>query len=64
MRIRPMHDKQLTTEELIAQDVGAHLPQGAMAHVITGLALLWSLFQLWIASPLPFIVGVGVFNDT
>ncbi len=59
-----MHDKQLTTEELIAQDVGARLPQGAMAHVITGLALLWSLFQLWIASPLPFIVGVGVFNDT
>ena len=59
-----MHDKQLTTEELIAQDVGARLPQGAMAHAITGLALLWSLFQLWIASPLPFIVGVGVFNDT
>lgn len=32
--------------------------------MITGLALLWSLFQLWIASPLPFIFGVGVFNDT
>ncbi|WP_341304050.1 TRAP transporter permease [Pseudomonas sp. TMP25] len=59
-----MHDKQLTTEELIAQDVGARLPKSAMAHVITGLALLWSLFQLWIASPLPFIIGMGVFNDT
>jgi len=26
--------------------------------------LAWSLFQLWIASPIPFIVGWGVFNDT
>ncbi|MDH1212619.1 TRAP transporter permease [Pseudomonas chengduensis] len=59
-----MHDKQLSTEELIAQDVGARTPVGPMAQVITGLALLWSLFQLWIASPLPFIFGVGVFNDT
>ncbi|WP_343351458.1 TRAP transporter permease [Pseudomonas sediminis] len=59
-----MHDKQLSTEELIAQDVGARMPVGPMAQVITGLALLWSLFQLWIASPLPFIFGVGVLNDT
>jgi len=35
-----------------------------MAAVIAGLALLWSLFQLWIASPLPFILGFGVLNDT
>ncbi len=25
---------------------------------------IWSLFQLWIASPLPFMVEFGVFNDT
>ncbi|MNF24066.1 DctM-like transporter [compost metagenome] len=59
-----MHDKQLSTEELIAQDVGGRLPVGAMATVIAGLALAWSLFQLWIASPLPFVFGFGVFNDT
>lgn len=59
-----MQDKQLSTEELIAQDVGARLPEGLMAHVIAGLALLWSLFQLWIASPLPFIFRIGVLNDT
>src|SRR5690554_636850 len=59
-----MQDKELSTQELIAQDVGARLPVGAMAHVIAGLALLWSLFQLWIASPLPFIFGFGVLNDT
>ncbi|XLY88067.1 TRAP transporter permease [Ectopseudomonas mendocina] len=59
-----MAEKQLSTEELIAQDVGARSPAGLMAQVIAGLALLWSLFQLWIASPLPFIFGFGVLNDT
>ncbi|MBA1261861.1 TRAP transporter permease [Stutzerimonas sp. NM35] len=59
-----MQDKELSTEELIAQDVGARLPDGLMAHVIAGLALLWSLFQLWIASPLPYIFRIGVLNDT
>jgi TRAP-type uncharacterized transport system fused permease subunit len=32
--------------------------------VIAGLALLCSLFQLWIASSLLFVLGFGVFNDT
>ena len=59
-----MHDKQLSTEELIAQDVGARTPLGPMAKAIAALALLWSLFQLWIASPLPFVFGIGVLNDT
>lgn len=53
-----------SAEELIAQDVGARLPGGIMEKSIASLALLWSLFQLWIASPLPFIVGFGVMNDT
>ncbi|MCJ7929910.1 TRAP transporter permease [Aeromonas sp. LsrichE-8G] len=53
-----------SAEELIAQDVGARLPVGPMSWVIAGLALIWSLFQLWIASPLPFSLGIGVLNDT
>ncbi|MDY0415395.1 MAG: TRAP transporter permease [Pseudomonas sp.] len=59
-----MSDTHLSVEELIAQDSGARLPEGIMAQVIASLALLWSLFQLWIASPLPFIFRIGVFNDT
>ncbi len=59
-----MQDNQLSTEELIAKDVGARTPAGSMAKLIAGLALLWSLFQLWIASPLPFMLRVGVFNNT
>lgn len=53
-----------SAEELIAQDVGARLPVGPMSWIIAGLALIWSLFQLWIASPLPFSLGIGVLNDT
>ncbi|WP_417777566.1 TRAP transporter permease [Stutzerimonas xanthomarina] len=59
-----MQDNQLSTEELIAKDVGARMPEGGMAKLIAGLALLWSLFQLWIASPLPFMLRFGVFNNT
>ena len=55
-----MSDKHLSAEELIAQDSGARLPDGIMAQIIASLALLWSLFQLWIASPLPFIFRIGV----
>lgn len=54
----------LSAEELIAQDVGARLPVGPMSWIIACLALIWSLFQLWIASPLPFSLGIGVLNDT
>ena len=28
------------------------------------VAVAWSLFQLWYASPLPFMVGFGIFSDT
>ena len=59
-----MQDNSLSTEELIAKDVGGRIPEGAMAKLIAALALLWSLFQLWIASPLPFMLRVGVFNNT
>src|SRR5690606_13985748 len=61
-----MQDKQqqLSTEELIALDVGARIPSGVAAHVIAAIAPAWSMFQLWIASPLPFLLRFGVLNDT
>ena len=41
---------------------GRHLP-GAGALLIAGIALAWSAWQLWIASPLPFALGWGIFTD-
>jgi TRAP transporter 4TM/12TM fusion protein len=45
-------------------DMGARNPGPFMARVLLVVALAWSLFQLWIASPLPFVFGVFVLNDT
>jgi TRAP transporter 4TM/12TM fusion protein len=45
-------------------DLGGREPAGAVGRLLAVVAALWSLFQLWYASPLPFIVGVGIFNDT
>jgi TRAP-type uncharacterized transport system fused permease subunit len=48
-----------------SSDTGGRNPSNlAVAKLITLTALAWSHFQLWIASPLPFSFGVGLFNDT
>ncbi len=58
-------DKEVDLDELVAaSDTGARNPTGTVATFLFAVALAWSLFQLWIASPLPFMVGFGVFNDT
>ena len=49
--------------DLVAStDPGARAPTGFAEKVLLGTALLWSLFQLWYASPIPFMVAFGVFN--
>ncbi len=46
-------------------DVGGRNPQDPFGKaVLWYLPLVWALFQLWIASPLPYMIGVGVLNDT
>ncbi len=45
-------------------DTGGRNPGPVVSKLILLVALAWSLFQLWIASPLPFALGVGVVNDT
>lgn len=59
---------ELSDEELrqiVAEaDTGGRKPVGNAAAILVALALAWSLFQLWFASPLPFAVGFAVFNDT
>jgi TRAP transporter 4TM/12TM fusion protein len=52
-------------EDIVAQvESGARNPAGFAGRLIIAVCLAWSLFQLWYASPLPFIVGFGVFNGT
>ena len=52
-------------EELVAQsDTGARHPTGITGKILLWTAIAWSLFQLWYASPLPFVFNVFVLNDT
>ena len=52
-------------DSFTAADTGARAPVSPTAKaVLFGIPLLWALFQLWIASPLPFILKFGVLNDT
>jgi TRAP transporter 4TM/12TM fusion protein len=52
-------------QEMVAEvDTGARHPAGAAGQVLLWTAIAWSLFQLWYASPLPFILHVFVLNDT
>jgi TRAP transporter 4TM/12TM fusion protein len=52
-------------QDLIAQvDTGPRNPEGLPKKIILWVAAAWSLFQLWIASPLPFVFDVGIFNNT
>jgi len=45
-------------------DTGGRNPGPWMKKMLLVVAVAWSLFQLWIASPLPFAFGVFVLNDT
>ncbi|MFV0411074.1 MAG: TRAP transporter permease [Paracoccus sp. (in: a-proteobacteria)] len=52
-------------DELVASsDTGARTPAGWVGKLILITAFSWSLFQIWIASPLPFIFEFGILNDT
>ena len=53
-------------QEMIAEtESGARNPSGSFPKkVLFFVPLLWTLFQLWYASPLPFLFNVFVINDT
>ena len=52
-------------QEMVAQsDTGARSPSGMQGRILWFVPLCWSLFQLWYASPLPFIFDFAVLNDT
>jgi TRAP transporter 4TM/12TM fusion protein len=53
-------------EELLWELEGERAAGGVPGKAVAVLAVLWSLFQLWYASPLPFIAAsvIPVLNDT
>ena len=52
-------------EQLVAEaDTGGRHAVGLAGQILLWVAVAWSLFQLWYASPLPFVFGFGILNDT
>lgn len=47
-----------------ALEIGSRNGQGFSARLLLAVLVCWSLFQLWIASPLPFMLNLGIFNAT
>ncbi len=43
--------------------MGRRRPQGRVATLLVLTGLAWSVFQLWVASPLPEMLGVLAFNE-
>lgn len=50
--------------QIAAAENGRRGATGTTAAIIAGVAIGWSLFQLWYASPLPFAFGIFILNDT
>ncbi len=51
-------------EDMLDEETGRRKPAGFSRMLLLLVPLAWSLFQLWITSPLPYSWGVGVLNDT
>ena len=67
MTTTPAPSRQPSEElqQIVAEaDTGGRKAAAPVGTVIFWVAVGWSLFQLWYASPLPFTFGFGILNDT
>ena len=67
--VAPTAEMQLGELDQVKQlvvdaDLGGRSTVGLHGKVMLGVGLAWVIFQLWYASPLPFVMRFGVFNDT
>ncbi|WP_438765027.1 TRAP transporter permease [Kushneria sp. TE3] len=58
------HQSVDAKELAAAADTGGRQLQGLTGRLLLAVAVAWSLFQLWITSPLPYLMGFGVFSAT
>jgi TRAP transporter 4TM/12TM fusion protein len=63
--VDPKQAAMVDVDQLVTEnDTGGRNPGSTITRLLLGVAIAWSLFQLWIASPLPFTFGILIFNDT
>jgi TRAP transporter 4TM/12TM fusion protein len=58
------HSSEAIEQIVKEADLGGREPDGKIGLLLALVAGLWSVFQVWYASPLPFTLGAGIFNDT
>src|SRR5210317_246830 len=57
--------KELDAAKIVETESGARNPTGAIPKkILFYVPLIWTLFQLWYASPLPFLFNFFVLIDT
>ena len=54
---------QSTAEEFIGSETGSRSLDGTIGRIVIGILIAWTCFQLWYASPIPFALNFGVFNE-
>ncbi|MEP0074093.1 MAG: TRAP transporter permease [Marinomonas sp.] len=48
-------------DELVSSsDMGGRKPQGLQLKILLGVAFIWACFQLWIASPFPYLIDTDL----
>ena len=62
--IGPASSQDDLSDMIAEADTGGRNPTGVSKQILWGVPLIWSLFQLWYASPLPYIFNIGLFNST
>lgn len=64
MTTAPPDVQSTLVTQMLEKETGRRKPSGIPHLLLFVLPIVWSLFQVWYTSPIPFAVGVGVFNDT
>ncbi|MDH4007104.1 MAG: hypothetical protein OEU35_03480, partial [Desulfuromonadales bacterium] len=64
-KITAEENTKLDAAKIVESESGARNPTGAIPKkILFYVPLIWTLFQLWYASPLPFLFNFFVINDT
>ncbi len=57
------NNRQSILQAVEAAEHGGRQPEGLSRKILLSTAVFWSLFQLWVASPISYAIGFGVFNN-
>lgn len=55
--------KQSVADEFLSSETGSRQFNGNMSKLVVGTLIAWASFQIWYASPLPFIFNFATFNE-